>query len=109
MTTSGTDEKVIVANPERDLGVEYCEFCQQNFPVRVRIVSTLDAGVHLQISGFHIHMSMNGEPIPLAPRLIRIDDLDDFRDIGKALKAETIRIAHEVEVRDTARRVEEPE
>jgi hypothetical protein len=104
-----TESKITVEDPEKDLGTEYCEFCEQNFPVRVRVVSNLDAGVHLQISGYHIHMSMNGEPIPLAPRLIRIEDLDDFKDIGKLLKAETIRVAKEVEARDAQRALEPPE
>ena len=104
-----SDSKISVEDPEKDLGTEYCEFCEQNFPVRVRVVSNLDAGVHLQISGYHIHMSMNGAPIELAPRLIRIEDLDDFRDIGKLLKAETTRVAKEVEARDAQRALEPPE
>jgi len=103
------DEKIVVENPEKDLGTEYCEYCEQNYPVKVRIVSNLDAGVHLQISGYHIHMSMNGEPIPLAPRLIRIEDLNDFRDIGKLLKSEITRVSYEVEARDSARAAQEAE
>jgi hypothetical protein len=104
-----TEEKIVVENPDRDLGTEYCEFCEQNYPVKVRVVSSLDAGVHLQISGYHIHMSMNGEPIPLAPRLIRIEDLDDFREIGKLLKSEITRVAHEVAVRDSAQTLQDAE
>ena len=103
-----TESKITVENPECDLGTEYCEYCAQNFPVKVRVVSDLDAGVHLQISGYHFHMGMNDEPIPLAARLIRIDDLDDFREIGKLLKSETIRVAKEVEARDAQKEKEPP-
>lgn len=98
-----SEEKIVVEDPECDLGLEYCEYCKQNYPVKVRVVSSLDAGVHIQISGFHIHVGMSDEPVSLPPRLIRIDDMDDFREIGKVLKAEITRVANEVQARDLQR------
>lgn len=102
------EEKVEISPQEFELGLEYCEFCHQNYPVRVQIVSHIDAGVHLQISGFHIHAGMSEEPIELPPRLIRIDDTEGYQEIGNLLNSEIVRIAKAIQEREQQNQ-EDPE
>ena len=94
------EEKVELSDQVIELGLEYCEFCHQNYPVRAQVVSHIDAGVHLQISGFHIHVGMSEEPIELPPRLIRIDDIESYQEISSLLDSEVARLAKVIQERE---------